>query len=129
MGSILLPRRDRDTRFWRLEAEERTSGSVSLSGSSSLELHDHHLRTGGTSLPDLAVVECQGDDVVEQEVRVLQGELPSPHQDDEMLHWRKVLAVLQADAEGECLRLTRSADNEILKQNICNLYTLPLAEI
>ena len=115
MRSILLPRRDRDTRFWRLEAEERTSGSVSLSGSSSLELHDHHLRTGGTSLPDLAVVECQGDDVVEQEVRVLQGELPSPHQDDEMLDWREVWPVLQTETDGQGLRLARATDDEILK--------------
>ena len=79
--------------------------------------------------PNLCVVECQRHDVVEEKVGVLQGDFACPHQDDEMLHWRKVLAVLQADAEGECLRLTRSADNEILKQNICNLYTLPLAEI
>ena len=65
----------------------------------------------------MGVVECEGDDVVEHKVRVLQGDLPSPQLDDEMLDWREILPVLQTDTESKGLGLPRSSDDEILKQN------------
>ena len=63
-------------------------------------------------------MECQRDDVVEDEVGVLQRDFPASQQDDEMLDGREVLAVLQPDAEGESLRLSRSSEDEILEENI-----------
>ena len=60
-------------------------------------------------------MECERDDVVEEQVGVLQGDLAGPHQDDEMLDGREVWPVLQPETDRQGLRLTRAADDEILK--------------
>ena len=60
-------------------------------------------------------MECERDNVVEEKVGVLQGDLAPPHQDNEMLDGRKVWPVLQTEADRQGLRLTRATNDEILK--------------
>lgn len=72
-------------------------------------------------------MECEGDDVVKQKIRVLQAHFASPHQDDEMLDRREVISILQTDAESKCLRLARSTDDEILEEIFSNLWHVIMA--
>ena len=60
-------------------------------------------------------MEGQRDDVVEEQVGVLQGDLAAPHQHNEMLDRREVCPVLQAETDRQGLGLTRATDDEILK--------------
>ena len=65
--------------------------------------------------PNLCVVERQRDDVVEEKVGVLQGDLAAPHQHNEVLDGREVWPVLQTEADRQGLRLPRATNDEILK--------------
>lgn len=67
----------------------------------------------GQLIADLSVVECERDNIVEQKIRVLQVNLSSSLEDDEVLDWRKVRSIRQLDTESQGVRLSASSDDEV----------------
>ena len=69
----------------------------------------------GIFSPDLSVVECERDNVVKHEVRVLQVNLASSLNNDEVLDWWKPFSVRQLHTESQGVWLSTSSDDEVLK--------------
>ena len=69
----------------------------------------------GIFSPDLSVVECEGDNVVKHEVRVLQVNLASSLNNDEVLDWWKPFSVRQLHTESQGVWLRTSSNDEVLK--------------
>ena len=67
--------------------------------------------------PDLCVVEGERHYVVKLQIRILQSHFPPSMDDDEMLNWGEFFSFCHFHTECQCLWLSASTNNEILKNN------------